>query len=195
MRPCRHLRPFITRARRVSVSVASCFSALHLAASCLLLAVTQPASIQSLGRSQTAERNISIVSTSISISIGISTANANSNYLHTALPRKDLCPCHAMPCHAMSCRGVPSFRSSLALYRVNESQAADDWINFSSCLDVSLAPIATASAISTCEVETSLEQQVPGCMIVSRQALCQSLEDGAVIGSRPGPSQQISTRL
>lgn len=28
---------------------------------------------------------------------------------------------------------------------------------------------------STREVETSLEQQVPGCLIVSRQALCQSL--------------------
>lgn len=40
MRPCRHLRPFITRACRVSVCVASYFSALHLAASWLLLAMT-----------------------------------------------------------------------------------------------------------------------------------------------------------
>lgn len=187
MRPRRHLRPFITRARRVSVSGASCFSALHLAASCLLLAVTQPASFQCLGRSQTARKKHQHRLHQH--------RNSNSNYLHTALPRKGLCPCHAMPYHAMSCRGVPSFRSTLALHRVNEGQAADDWISLSSCLDVSLAPVVTASAISTCEVETSLEQLVPGCMIVSRQALCQSLEDSAVIGSRPGPSQQISTRL
>lgn len=56
-------------------------------------------------------------------------------------------------------------------------------------------PSLRQSAISTGEVETSLEQQAPGCMIVSRQALCQSLENSAIIGSRPGPSQQISTRL
>lgn len=98
MRPCRHLRPFITRARRVSVSGASCFSALHLAASCLLLAVTQPASIQCLGRLRRRQKETSApASVSASAPQRQLQIPAHSPTAQGPLP----VPRHALPCNVM----------------------------------------------------------------------------------------------
>lgn len=183
MRPCRHLRPFITRACRVSVCVASCFSALHLAASWLLLAMTQAcqrrASWHGLGRRQqkgaSASRPAATGTTAIPA--------------HSPTTARTSANAKAVPGHAMSCRGVPSFRGSLSLYRAHEALAIDSWMTIHIVLMFLSLPPSRWSAIATSEVETSLEQQVPGCLIELRQALCQSLEDSTFIGSRPGPSQ------
>lgn len=145
MRPCRHLRPFITRACRVSVCAASCFSALIWPPPAPARRDTNLPTSSVLAESQTAAR-------SISISFGISDRrSAPATTTPTAIPAYSPTTqgpfAHAAR-HALPCRGVPSFRSKLALYRVytsSKGQAAHDWINLSSCPDVSLAPIATAN--------------------------------------------------
>ena len=188
MRPCRHLRPFITRACRVSCMC--CFLFLRPAPGRLLALARRDklANIECLGKSQTAAAR------SISTDIQHQQRQCQQQYLHTALPRKDLCPaalCLAMPCHAEWFRA--SGAASPCIEYIEVDQFCDWIFFFHLALTFLSLPAPRQSATSACEVETSLEQQVPGCMIVldrpfvshSRRAL--PLAAGPALPSRYQP--------